>query len=82
MKKITLLFGLFLFVGASVFAQDYKYIGAKKCKMCHNKLAKGEQFKKWSEAPHSKAFATLQSDKAKEIAKEKALQMRQKMLHA
>jgi len=34
--------------------------------MCHNKAEKGEQFKKWTEGPHSKAMASLQGDEAKD----------------
>jgi hypothetical protein len=33
-----------------------EYIGANKCKMCHNK-----QYKAWSETKHAKAFETLQN---------------------
>lgn len=63
-KKISLIAALFLFIGTS-FAQDYEYIGAKKCKMCHNKPEKGEQYKKWTESKHSKAMEVL-SDAEKE----------------
>lgn len=57
LRNITLLFCLVLFFAASTNAQDY--IGAAKCKMCHNKPTSGEQYKKWSEGPHAKAFETL-----------------------
>lgn len=50
-------------------AQDYEYIGAVKCKMCHNKSTTGMQYKKWSEARHSNAFETLKSEKAIENGK-------------
>ena len=40
-------------------AQEFKYIGAVKCKMCHNKPEKGEQYKKWAEGPHAKAMEKL-----------------------
>ena len=45
------------------------YIGASKCKMCHNSKAKGEQFNKWKAEDHSKAFETLKNDASKTIAK-------------
>ena len=63
-----------LLVSVSI-AQDgkFKYEGAKQCKMCHNSAKKGAQFKKWSEARHSQAFATLASAEAKKIAKEKGI---------
>ncbi len=59
-------------VGQNV-AGDHAYIGAQKCKMCHNSAAKGAQYTKWTEAMHSEAFATLGTDKAKEIASAKGI---------
>jgi hypothetical protein len=66
MKKlmfVLLAFGLLLFLGNSAVAQN-KYIGADKCKMCHNKPEKGEQYNKWFSDPHSKAYAALKGDDA------------------
>jgi len=37
----------------------HKFVGAEKCKMCHNSPAKGAQYTKWTEAKHSKAYAAL-----------------------
>jgi hypothetical protein len=48
-------------------AAGHKFIGATKCKTCHNSPAKGEQFKKWTESKHSKAFETLATPAAKEV---------------
>lgn len=62
-KKITMLAALFMFVGGLV-AQDYEYIGAKKCKVCHNKVEKGEQYNKWAAGPHAKAMESLEGDDA------------------
>lgn len=55
-------------------AEEAKYLGSGKCKMCHSsaKMA-GEAYKVWSSANHSKAFETLKSDKAKEAAKQKGI---------
>ena len=44
------------------------YVGVKSCKMCHKKAEDGEQFQKWSDSAHAKAFATLASPEAKEVA--------------
>ena len=52
---------------------EHKYIGVKKCSMCHKTEAKGNQFGQWQASKHAKAFATLASDKALAIAKEKGL---------
>jgi hypothetical protein len=47
---------------------EHNFVGAEKCKMCHNSPAKGAQFTKWTESAHSKAFQVLASDEAKKIA--------------
>jgi hypothetical protein len=49
------------------------YVGAKKCKTCHNSEKGGAQFKKWAETKHAGAFATLATPKALEIAKGKGI---------
>jgi hypothetical protein len=50
-----------------------KYVGAEKCKMCHNAAPKGAQYTKWTESKHSKAFAALATDEAKKIAQTKGI---------
>lgn len=67
-KKITVLLCLAIFTCTALTAQDFKYIGAAKCKMCHNKPDKGEQFKVWSEGPHAKAMESLSAEEAKDPA--------------
>jgi len=64
---------LVLISSSAINAQEYQYIGAMKCKMCHNKASKGEQYNKWSDGPHAKAMETLKSEEAKKIAKEKGI---------
>ncbi|HZL11185.1 MAG TPA: cytochrome c family protein [Prolixibacteraceae bacterium] len=64
-KKLTFLLGLFIIISSVVSAQDAKYIGAAKCKMCHNKADKGEQYNKWLASPHAKAMDALKGDEAK-----------------
>ncbi len=63
-KNLFFLLTLALLVSTAVSAQDFKYIGASKCKMCHNKAPKGEQFNKWSEGVHAKAMESLKGDEA------------------
>jgi Fe-S-cluster-containing dehydrogenase component len=41
-----------------------QFVGAAKCKICHNKPESGEQFATWQKAGHSKAFATLATEAA------------------
>ena len=44
-----------------------KLIGTKKCAMCHKKDSTGNQYAKWQELAHSKAFANLASEEAKAV---------------
>lgn len=44
-----------------------KLIGTKKCAMCHKKDDTGNQYAKWQEAAHSKAYELLGSEEAKAV---------------
>lgn len=47
----------------------YKYIGVEKCaKICHKGKKKGSQLEIWQSKKHSKAYADLATDQAKNIA--------------
>ena len=59
LRKLFFLLAIAVFLSASASAQTYKYIGASKCKMCHNKADKGEQYTKWENSPHAKAMESL-----------------------
>ena len=59
-KKLLFLVALAVFVSTAVNAQSYKYIGAAKCKVCHNKAEKGKQLNVWSNGPHAKAMDALE----------------------
>lgn len=63
---------VFVFViggGLTVNAQQFKYIGAEKCKVCHNKPATGDQYKQWAGSLHAQALKSLSSEKSLEYAK-------------
>jgi len=62
LNKLIFLLGIAVFLSSAAFAQDFKYIGAVKCKMCHNKADKGAQYNKWAEGPHAKAMESLKGD--------------------
>ena len=64
-KKLIFLMGMFIICISLANAQDAKYIGAAKCKMCHNKAEKGEQYNKWLASPHAKAMSVLKADEKK-----------------
>lgn len=72
-KSLVFLMCLVFFAGSTLIAQDYDYIGAAKCKMCHNKAATGQQYKIWSEGPHANAMKSLSSEQALAIAAEKGI---------
>ena len=72
-KKSLLILSLALFIGSTISAQDFKYIGAAKCKMCHNKEDKGEQYNKWMAAPHANAMKSLSNEKSMAYAKENGI---------
>ncbi len=72
-KKSLFIIGLALCMGTALSAQGFKYIGANKCKMCHNKKDKGEQYNKWLAAPHSNAMKSLSSEKSLIYAKENGI---------
>ncbi|MBL6944938.1 MAG: hypothetical protein ISR56_11305, partial [Bacteroidales bacterium] len=61
--KTLLIASFLLFLGGNYLtAQEFEYIGAAKCKMCHNKPATGAQYKQWAETKHAKAMESLKGD--------------------
>ncbi|MEA3461786.1 MAG: cytochrome c family protein [Bacteroidota bacterium] len=69
-KRIFTIAMLVFFAGSALMAQNFKYIGASKCKMCHVKPATGEQYNIWLKGPHAGAMKTLASEESKKIATE------------
>jgi hypothetical protein len=72
-KKSLILVSLSLFLVSTLSAQTFKYIGADKCKLCHNKPATGEQYTKWLSDPHAKALKTLSSQASLDYAKKNGI---------
>lgn len=52
----------------NLYAEEHKYVGVKKCSMCHKSEAKGDQYGKWLSSKHAKAYETLCTPQAKETA--------------
>ncbi|MDZ7264716.1 MAG: cytochrome c family protein [candidate division KSB1 bacterium] len=75
MKRIMFFLTIMLVMAITLngSAQDakktFKYVGAAKCKMCHKGEKNGNIFEIWEKSTHAKAFETLASDHAKEVAK-------------
>lgn len=57
-----------------VAAEDkHKYVGVKKCAMCHKSEAKGNQHGQWLSSAHARAYERLASPEALEAAKKKGV---------
>lgn len=57
---------------ASILSQSGNtYVGVETCAMCHKTEKQGSQFSIWQNTAHSKAFETLKTDTANQIAKAK-----------
>ncbi len=72
MKKVLSLLIVFtacIFI-FSLFSQEFTYVGAAKCKICHKSEKQGRQHPIWEESTHSKSFAALSSSEAPAQAKE------------
>ncbi|MGD8305282.1 MAG: cytochrome c family protein [Ignavibacteria bacterium] len=70
MKKLLLVVFLLPFFG--VLAQDnHSYVGVEVCGKCHKSEKQGQQLSIWQDSKHSKAYETLKTEKADQIASEK-----------
>lgn len=84
MKKLSLIvlvafLGVLAFTVVTAGAEDGPAIvGVDKCKICHKKDAKGNQYKVWLESKHAGAFATLASEASLALAKEMGIEDPQK----
>lgn len=59
--------------GIAISEEKPKYVGAVKCKPCHNTTKSGKQYDIWAGNPHARAYETLLSDYSQEVAKEKQI---------
>lgn len=64
----SLIFAPFFLIQAQ---NGYTYIGVESCGMCHKTEKQGSQLSIWKNSAHSKAFETLKTEKADQIAAEK-----------
>jgi len=85
MKRLTnrvrgLGVGIFILVAGLVLAgqQQGKYMGVEECWTCHEEPYKGNQYMKWKESKHAKAYETLALDDSHKIAKEMGIEDPQK----
>lgn len=70
MKKIiiAMLLTLSLVFTINLFSQDFTYVGAEKCKMCHKSEKQGQQYPLWESRKHSKSLAALSTEEGKALA--------------
>jgi len=61
-------------LSGSATGEEFKYVGAKKCRTCHKKELIGNQYAQWKDSRHAKAFETLASDKALEWATKRGVE--------
>lgn len=59
-------------------AKEHAYVGASKCKGCHNTPVWGKIYDKWSATKHATAYATLANEQSKTIAKNMKIEDAQK----
>ncbi len=71
--SLTLLAVLFVMPNLILAQSKAKYVGANACKPCHLATSTGAAYKIWQESAHAKAFATLATPAAMEIAKKKGI---------
>jgi len=76
MKKSALsLLILSAFVLATfLIGQNFTYVGAAKCAVCHKTEKQGQQYPLWQGTKHSQSIAALSSPKAAEVAQQANVQ--------
>jgi hypothetical protein len=68
-KRLALaVLALSVLAGLAV-AQEFTYVGAQKCAICHKSEAQGRQFLIWEGTKHPKSHEALTSPKAADAAK-------------
>ena len=48
-------------LAGAVLSQNFTYVGAGKCRVCHRTEKQGRQYSKWEESRHSRSLTTLNS---------------------
>ncbi len=76
MKKVLLILtvAFLIMMLGYLFGQTPTYVGAAKCKICHQTEKQGQQYPIWESSAHSQSVAVLSADKAKPIAQQAGVQ--------
>jgi hypothetical protein len=80
MRKAVVLFAIVIMLGFALSQANaaHKFVGAAKCKVCHMTEKSGKAYPIWEKSAHSKAYATLATPEAAEIAKKLGIDNAQK----
>jgi hypothetical protein len=76
MKKTNfiLICSAVLFFAILLPSQEFTYVGAQKCKLCHKSEQRGKQYNLWENSRHSKSYEVLFTESALEEAKKQNLE--------
>lgn len=76
MKKwlVVLIVIIILAFLVSLFSQEFTYVGADKCSICHKTEKQGKQHPIWKQSRHSQSFAALTSEQAIAAAREAGME--------
>ena len=67
---LVILVAVLYLMGTTIAGEEvFKYVGVQKCKMCHKTAKSGDQYDKWQQSKHAKAYETLATAEAKAVAK-------------
>ncbi|HVP89642.1 MAG TPA: multiheme c-type cytochrome [Terriglobales bacterium] len=73
MKKTLFVIVLAAVVVSAALTQEFSYVGAQKCQICHRTETQGRQFPIWEASAHAKSFEALGTPAAAELAKQSGL---------
>ncbi len=72
LQYLSIFILIFIFTGIGIAQEKevkkHGFIGAEACGMCHKSDKQGKQLDIWKNSRHSKAYETLKTEKANEIA--------------
>ena len=66
--KTVILSLLICLVFTGIYSRQYSYVGVKVCAKCHSEQAIGNQYGKWRNSPHARAYLILKTEQAEKIA--------------
>jgi len=68
-NKLALAALALLILAIPAISQEFAYVGAQKCQVCHKSESQGRQYPIWEASKHSKSLEALTSPKAADVCK-------------